>query len=66
MTTKKTVKDEKANKETTEKYTLPNGEKTIIKTTSINGKVETKKFALKKGEDIQKSWLNNYKWFVYI
>jgi len=48
VTTKKTVKDGKANKETTEEYTFLNGEKTIAKTTNINGKVETKNFALKK------------------
>ena len=43
-----------AYKETTEEYTFLNGEKTIAKTTNIDGKVETKNFALKKGKDIPK------------
>ena len=54
VTTKKTVKDGKSNEETTEEYTFPNGEKSIVKTINVDGKIETKKYALKKGEEVPK------------
>lgn len=54
VTTKKTVKDGKANQQTTEEYTFPNGEKNIVKTTKVDGKIETKKYSLKKGEEVPK------------
>jgi hypothetical protein len=54
VTTKKTIKDGKSNEETTEEYVYPNGEKSIVKTTNVDGKIDTKKYALKKGEELPK------------
>lgn len=54
VTTKKTIKDGKAKEETTEEYVFPNGEKNIVKTTNVDGKIESKKYTLKKGEELPK------------
>jgi hypothetical protein len=39
VTTKKTIKDGKAKEETTEEYVFPNGDKSIVKTTNVDGKI---------------------------
>jgi len=54
VTIKKTIKNGKINLETTEDYLFPTGERNIIKTTNIDGKVDTKKYMLKKGEELPK------------
>jgi hypothetical protein len=54
VTTKKTIKDGKCNSETTEDYLFPNGERSVTKTIDMDGKVETKKYCLKKGEAMPK------------
>jgi hypothetical protein len=54
VTTKKTIKNGKAVEETTEDYTLPSGAREVIKTIKDGEKVETKKYELKKGEQLPK------------
>jgi hypothetical protein len=58
VTTKKTIKDGKVNSETTEDYIMPNGERNIVKTINANGKVDTKKYFLKNGEELPKELCN--------
>jgi hypothetical protein len=54
VTTKRQFKDGKKNEETTEDYLYPNGGRNIIKTKKIDGKVESTKYTLKKGEELPK------------
>ena len=58
VTTKKVIKDGKTNEETTEDYVFPNGERNVVKTTKVDGKVESKKYCLKKGEELPKELTN--------
>jgi len=58
MTTKKTMKNGKVNTETTEDYLFPNGERNIVRTMCMDGKVDTKKYTLKKGEEMPKELCN--------
>jgi hypothetical protein len=58
VTTKKTVKNGKVHSETTEDYLYPNGERNVVKTINDDGKVETKKYALKKGDELPKELCN--------
>lgn len=58
VTSKKTYKDGKLNEETTEDYLFPNGERNVVKTTNVDGKVESKKYTLKKGEELPKELTN--------
>ena len=54
ITSKKTIKDGKTNEEKTEDYLFPSGERKVVKTTNIDGKVESREFKLKKGEELPK------------
>jgi len=54
VTTKKAYNDGKFNSETTEDYLLPNGERNIVKTMNVDGKIDTKRYTLKKGEALPK------------
>lgn len=58
VTTKKVIKDGKANEETTEDYLYPTGERKVTKTITHDGKVETKEYTLKKGEELPKELTN--------
>lgn len=59
VTTKKTIKNGKATEETTEEYVFPNGEKEITKTIKgEDGKVESKQYKLKAGEEPPKELTN--------
>jgi DnaJ-class molecular chaperone len=59
VTTKKKIVDGKVNEETTEEYTFPNGEKNVVKTIKgPDGKVDSHKWSLKKGEDMPKELTN--------
>jgi len=58
VTSKKTVKDGKVDEETTEDYLFPNGERNVVKTTNHDGKIESKKYTLKQGEELPKELTN--------
>lgn len=58
VTSKKTYNDGKVNEETTEEYLFPNGERNVVKTINADGKVESKKYILKKGEELPKELTN--------
>lgn len=55
ITTRTTYKNGKANEERTEDYIFPSGERKVTKTIRTpEGKVETKEYKLKKGEELPK------------
>jgi uncharacterized membrane-anchored protein len=54
ITSKKTYKDGKVNEEKVEDYLFPNGERKVTKTSIVDGKAQTKQYALKKGEELPK------------
>jgi curved DNA-binding protein CbpA len=59
VTTKKKIKDGKVEGVTTEEYEFPNGDKNITKTiTGGDGKIESHKYTLKKGENLPKELMN--------
>jgi len=59
VTTKKKIVDGKANEETVEEYDFPNGEKNVTKTIkSADGKIDSHKWTLKKGEGMPKELTN--------
>jgi hypothetical protein len=58
ITSKKTFKDGKANEERTEDYLFPSGERKVTRTSNFDGKVETREFKLKKGEELPKELTN--------
>lgn len=61
VTTKKTIKDGKIVEETTQDYMLPSGVREITKTIKDGDKVTTKKYELKRGDELPKELTN---WWI--
>ena len=58
VTTKKTVKDGQVKEEKTEDYLFPSGVREVVKTLKDGDKVTTKRYELKKGEELPKELMN--------
>lgn len=54
ITSKKFFKGGRTNEEKIEDYLFPSGERKVVKTTNIDGKLDTKEYKLKKGEELPK------------
>lgn len=58
ITTRKVVKDGKVVEEKVEDYLLPSGVREVVKTIKDGDKVTTKRYELKKGEELPKELTN--------
>ena len=54
VTTKKNIKGGKVQEERTEEYILPNGDKNVRRSITVDGKTDTKEYKIKKGEELPK------------